>query len=133
VHYSVDRRIQVDFVTVNVGSTNAYIVGRNVTVVLLRYPGEIFGLPFLPTQIATGSDDPIKGGEQVVHTCVDGTPLTEEDFDAINRSEKHLHVLGQVTYTDDNGIFRNVGFFRCYIVDLARFSKIDNDDFEYGY
>jgi hypothetical protein len=123
--------IKVEFETINMGATAADMTGRVVLVAILDAPGTIFGLPHLALQVTVKLPWKIEGGEVAGHHHVDDTPVHEDDVAAVNAGTRFLHVIGRVTYTDDNGRPRETGFFRCYDVGLRRFREVGNTDFEY--
>jgi hypothetical protein len=61
-----------------------------------------------------------------------GTELGEFRAQCINDDKDNFYVLGRIGYTDDLGIYRTMGFCRCFDPRADRFVPVENPDYEYA-
>jgi hypothetical protein len=69
-------------------------------------------------------------GKSKTETFTHGEPLDKETSIAIRQKVTYLFVLGRIGYTDDLGIYRDMGFCRIYDTGIDRFRPVDDPDYE---
>ena len=127
-----DRPVCVLFRAQNIGETaariskvegNIFISSRN------SVPLE----PDIPFRFTLTPDIALQSGEPEQFSIENGPVVTELDFASIYTGQTPLVCIGRVTYLDDNGINRELGFCRKFSFRPYGSETVNNPEYEYAY
>jgi hypothetical protein len=127
-----DRPVCVLFRAQNIGETAARISKVEGTIFISprnNVPLE----PGKPFRFTLNLDIALQSGEPEQFSIENGPVVTEHDATSIYAGQTPLVCIGRVTYLDDNGINRELGFCRKFSFRPYGSETVNNPEYEYAY
>lgn len=131
VQQSPNAPLKINFIFVNNGEAEAKECLWNAGILLLEELGAIHGIFDYSQNVRGKFKGPLAVGMAANADVVDKINLDPRDYDDILAKRKFLHVIGAITYDDNNEVTRSMGFLRCYDAGRRRFRVVDDPEYEY--